>query len=117
MDRKTTDLCEYYFETASTMYAKEESNNVSIKTVYKQVSNKHRRKPDDPSYIGDLDELVDFSVNPHSDPRIINLSKKRRPHIQSRASQYQGLIFGLDSHPGFAFIPSALSPTLQRDLT
>lgn len=84
-------------------------------TILKQSFNKYRRKPDDPSFIDDLNELVDFSINPQSDPRIIDLTKRRKRRKNSDRYEYQGPIFGLKSHPGFAYIPSALSPTLQRD--
>lgn len=87
----------------------EEPNERTTTSIYKKVFNKHRRRPDDPSFIGDLDEIVDFSGNAASDPRIVDLSKN------SQHNAYQGPIYGLKTHPGFAYIPSALSPKLQRD--
>ena len=91
------------------------SNEVSL-TAYKQVFNKHRRRPDDPSYIDDIEDIVDFS-NPESDSRIINLTRKShtQDHKCINSIQYDGPMFGLESHPGFVYIPSALAANLQRD--
>ncbi len=95
--------------------------------IYKEIFKKHRRRPDDPNYINDLEEIVDFSMEQRqqpqqcgcSDPRIIDLTKFRnRSKVlgSTTTTKYDGPIYGLKTHPGFAYIPSALSPDLQRDL-
>ena len=97
-----------------------ENGKTNKTTIYKDVFNKHRRKPDNPLYIDDINEMVDFSsANPLQHQNIIDLSEHRRRSQSSNNSdsfQYEGPIYGLKSHPGFAYIPSALSTTLQRDL-
>ncbi len=104
-------------------------------TVYKDVFNKHRRKPDNPLYLDDINDMVDFSsANPLQHENVIDLSERRRrrrrrrrphnnistnnshEHSHEHSYEYQGPIYGLKSHPGFAYIPCALSPSLQRDL-
>lgn len=76
---------------------------------YKVAYERHRRRPQDPNYIGDLNDLVDFS-NPSSDPRII-------PHNHDRFQcRYQGPTFGITTHPGFVYIPQALSKRMQTDI-
>ena len=102
-----------------------EPEKKNLKNVYKEIFKKHRRRPDDPHYIDDINEIVDFSIQtPTSDSRIIDLTIQRYPCCQAQndqqsanaATNYHGPIYGLKTHPGFAYIPSALSPDLQRDL-
>lgn len=101
-------------------YSESPNKQRTTTTAYKQVFNKHRRKPDEPAFIGDLADLVDFSINPNADRRIVDLTKTRINAEQEldrdNSFRYQGPIYGLNSHPGFAYIPSALSPKIQHDL-
>ena len=84
-------------------------------SAYKAAYNSHRRRPNNPLYDRDLQDksIIDFSTNWNRDDRIISLSNSNRV---AGGSSYQGPIFGLASHPGFIYIPQALSPSLQTEL-
>lgn len=76
---------------------------------YKAVFNKYRRRPNDPGFIGDITECIDFSNRFAEDDRILNLGF-------STISTYKGAVFGLKSHKGFLYAPGALSSKLQTYL-
>lgn len=115
-------------------------------SAYKDAYNRHRRRPQEPNYIGDIDDLVDFS-NPYSDSRIIPLHllcpndnhpesdndsnagaatrinshdttnyKHNHNHTLNQHARYKGPTFGITTHPGFVYIPHALSKRIQMDL-
>lgn len=113
-------------------------------SAYKDAYNRHRRRPQRPNYIGDFDDLVDFS-NPSSDSRIVplHLLCPNDNHFQSnddndtagagshdttnynhshnnddknQQARYKGPTFGITTHPGFVYIPHALSKRIQMDL-
>jgi alkylated DNA repair protein alkB family protein 1 len=82
-------------------------------SAYKAAYNRHRRRPNNPLFDDDIKDnsIIDFSSTWKEDDRIISLVNSN--HV---ASSYQGPIFGLASHPGFIFIPQALSQSLQTEL-
>ena len=115
-------------------------------SAYKDAYNRHRRRPQEPNYIGDIDDLVDFS-NPSSDSRIVplhllclndNHPKRNNDNDHDNAgshdttnynnsddddddddnqhARYKGPTFGITTHPGFVYIPHALSKRIQMDL-
>jgi len=85
-------------------------------SAYKLAYHRHRRKPSDPLYIGDIDYLVDFSTKFDSDPRIIKMSKPNCNLMKDKGFEYEGPLFGIKSHPGFIYVPQALSPSIQKHL-
>lgn len=87
----------------------DQPNNTQNLTAYKKTYNRHRRRPQDPNFSDDIPELVDF-CNPSANTGIVTLS------CPSHA-QYKGPIFGFqDKHPGFIYIPQALSKDIQIQL-
>jgi len=99
-------------------------------SAYKSAYNRHRRKPNDPLYMGDLDELVDFSTKFDSDPRVVKLinpnDRNERDCDNERCVEdnqrvndhatliHRGPLFGIKSHPGFVYAPQALGPSIQN---
>jgi 2OG-Fe(II) oxygenase superfamily len=112
-----------------------DSNN-----IFKQCHNHHKRNPNVPDRLDDLDVLLDFRTAVHTiaaqkPPPANNQEShgttKFAPYIQritanerilfSDAEQQQRerqpvTIFGLSCYPGFLFFPAALDETLQRQL-
>ena len=97
-------------------------------SAYKAAYNKHRRRPLDPSFIEDLNDLIDFS-NGSEDIRIHDLHPTNRyedrgnedTYANANANahsefSYKGPRFSLVSHPGFVYIPQALGKIIQNDL-
>ena len=97
-----------------------ENNSQNI-SAYKAAYKRHRRRPLDPTFIEDLEELVDFCKT-SSDPRIVDLNSKVDGKIHGGNSSatddfsYRGPRYGLNSHPGFIYIPQALGKNIQNDL-
>ncbi len=97
-------------------------NNTQKTNAYKAAYNRHRRRPSDPNYAGDFEELVDFCRASHDDTRIIYLDSEadRNIHMDSSSTGdefiYQGPKFGLASHPGFIYVPQALGEDMQLDI-
>lgn len=99
-------------------------------SAYKVAYNRHRRRPDDPLYMGDFDDLVDFSTKFDSDPRVVELLNPNRligndnddeSYVKGdkRSNDHatlthQGPLFGIKSHPGFVYVPQALGPSIQN---
>ena len=89
--------------------------------AYKAAYNRHRRRPLDPNYIDDLNDLVDFSALGSHDARIVlrnDPTNNAKPNNTKTADKYtyEGPLLGLVSHPGFVYIPQALSKNVQNDL-
>lgn len=79
--------------------------------VFKQCHNHHKRKPESPDRIDDLEQILDF----HHHHNQIETKNKFAGYVQDVG--FDGYtIFGLSCYPGFTFYPSALSPELQRNL-
>jgi alkylated DNA repair protein alkB family protein 1 len=89
-----------------------------MENAYKSVHNKHRRRPNEPGYIGDLNDLIDFSTKFSQDERIIRLDTtpiKNRVNEEMH-SCFEGPVFGLKTHSGFLYAPQAISEDLQKYL-
>eukprot|EP00557_Chaetoceros_sp_GSL56_P001698 CAMPEP_0176504248 /NCGR_PEP_ID=MMETSP0200_2-20121128/15819_1 /TAXON_ID=947934 /ORGANISM="Chaetoceros sp., Strain GSL56" /LENGTH=389 /DNA_ID=CAMNT_0017903641 /DNA_START=79 /DNA_END=1246 /DNA_ORIENTATION=+ len=90
----------------------------STTSSYKEAYNRHRRRPQNEGFTDDFPYLLDFS-NPEiattasgsapNQPNIVPLS-------MSKDCIYRGGAFGIESHPGFVYIPQALSKNIQIDL-
>eukprot|EP00557_Chaetoceros_sp_GSL56_P009377 CAMPEP_0176487714 /NCGR_PEP_ID=MMETSP0200_2-20121128/6293_1 /TAXON_ID=947934 /ORGANISM="Chaetoceros sp., Strain GSL56" /LENGTH=401 /DNA_ID=CAMNT_0017884589 /DNA_START=87 /DNA_END=1292 /DNA_ORIENTATION=+ len=90
----------------------------STTSSYKEAYNRHRRRPQNEGFTDDFPYLLDFS-NPEiattasgsapNQPNIVPLST-------SKDCIYRGGAFGIESHPGFVYIPQALSKNIQIDL-
>jgi len=87
-----------------------------MENAYKSVYNKHRRKPNDPGYIGDLKDLIDFSTRFSLDERIIRLDTPTKLVNDELIHSFEGPVFGLKSHCGFLYVPQAISDDLQTFL-
>lgn len=87
-----------------------------MENAYKSVYNKHRRKPNDPGYIGDLNDLIDFSTRFSQDERIIRLDTPIERVNDEMSSSFEGPVFGLKTHEGFLYVPQAISDELQKYL-
>jgi alkylated DNA repair dioxygenase AlkB len=125
--RKDMDPC----LTAAEGAVKNDSNN-----IFKQCHNHHKRNPNVPDRLDDLDELLDFQMahtTAQKQPPPSNQSQctttKFAPYIQRITTDKRSLlsdtgqqrerpvtIFGLSCYPGFLFFPAALEETLQRQL-
>mmetsp|Transcript_22362 Transcript_22362/g.33036 ORF Transcript_22362/g.33036 Transcript_22362/m.33036 type:complete len:514 (-) Transcript_22362:600-2141(-) len=118
------------------------SSRTSSTSAYKAAYNRHRRRPNEPNFLGDLDDgdVIDFSsyhTSTKPDDRIIPLvnpniiSEKSSTETETGSKKYtstsgsdcdralhkyKGPIYGIKSHPGFMYIPQALSLQLQHDL-
>ena len=122
------------------------SSRTCSTSAYKAAYNRHRRRPNEQQVLGDLDDgdVIDFSSYHRStkpDDRIISLvnpniiSEKRSTETEAGSKKhtstsdsssgsdcdralhkYKGPIYGIKSHPGFMYIPQALSLQLQHDL-
>mmetsp|Transcript_11049 Transcript_11049/g.12202 ORF Transcript_11049/g.12202 Transcript_11049/m.12202 type:complete len:95 (+) Transcript_11049:92-376(+) len=73
-------------------------------TSYKYAYNRHRRRPNDLLFIGDLDDMVDFIQGGKLDSRIIHFSdsnqnKKKMCDGEMKVFEYKGPVYGLKSHP------------------
>ena len=100
-------------------------NKPHLKSVPTRLHNKHRRRPLDPSFIEDLNDLIDFS-NGSEDVSIHNLHPTNWYEDRGNEDTYananahsdfahKGPRFSLISHPGFVYIPQALSKIIQND--
>lgn len=88
-----------------------------MENAYKSVHNKHRRRPNDPGYIGDLNDLIDFSTKFSQDERIIRLDTTIKNRVnEEMSSSFEGPVFGLKTHSGFLYAPQAISEDLQKYL-
>jgi len=92
-------------------------------SAYKAAYNRHRRRPNDPLYTGDFDDLVDFSTKFDSDPRVTKLLNLNDHTVDKNNNQrcndnvtltHQGPLCGIKSHPGFVYAPQALGPSIQN---
>lgn len=87
----------------------DEPKNTQNLTAYKRTYNRHRRRPQDPNFSDDIPLLVDF-CDTSANTGIVPLSRPSH-------AQYKGPIFGFqDKHPGFIYIPQALSKDVQLQL-
>lgn len=90
-------------------------------TSYKEAYNRHRRRPQDEGFRDDFPYLLDFS-NPEASVALTGLAPpdqiKIVPLPSSRSEQciYKGHAYGIQSHPGFVYIPQAISKSIQIDL-
>lgn len=98
-------------------------------SAYKAAYNRHRRRPNDPLYMGDLDDLIDFCTQSDSDPRVVKLNNPNdRNGIDCDSKRcvtdnqlvndhgtliHRGPLFGIKSHPGFVYAPQAIGPSVQ----
>ena len=102
-------------------------NKPHLKSVPTRLHNKHRRRPLDPSFIEDLNDLIDFS-NGSEDVSIHNLHPTNRYEDRGKEDTYanananahsdfaqKGPRFSLISHPGFVYIPQALGKIIQNN--
>lgn len=89
-----------------------ETENKEI-NAFKQAHMRYRRRPNDPNYVGDVCEMIDFEIN-RSDERILHIPSPTLPTSFSENTViYSGPLYSLVSYPGFLMAPNALSPKLQ----
>jgi alkylated DNA repair protein alkB homolog 1 len=85
-------------------------------SAFKEAHMRFRRRPNDPSFVGDCFEMVDFG-NPQNDERIVHIpsppSSTSDSFLACDKNIYSGPLFGLVAYPGFLMAPNALSPSLQ----
>jgi alkylated DNA repair protein alkB family protein 1 len=82
---------------------------VHLHPNYNQAFQYHRRRPQDPLFHQDISQLLDFSFpEVRSDP--ISVSQLEPSH------SIPGPIYQISTHPGFLYVPQAISPHLQEYL-
>jgi alkylated DNA repair protein alkB family protein 1 len=87
---------------------------------YKEAYNRHRRRPHNEGFRDDFPYLLDFSNPEEATAADFALAPCRTTHIvpirRCDNCIYKGRVFGIQSHPGFLYIPQALSKNIQIDL-
>lgn len=98
-------------------------------SAYKQAYLRHRRRHRDEGFKDDFPDLLDFS-NPTAANKTTTSSSSSSDGSSSSSHQscanifplqienyiYKGPVYGIRSHPGFIYVPQAISKNIQMDL-
>lgn len=104
----------------------------TVVDAFKMMHNRYKRRPNDPFYVDDVKDMIDFhnidTTNHHSihSVTIMTIQKQQEHDTTTTTSSttsnrhefqhdhYCGPIYGLREFPGFYYFPDALHPDLQE---